>query len=120
MGYEDMAIGWNLHSQGWKQLLCPDVKLVDNYEYHPVSLFGRKVYLARKPSWYTYYHVRNLILIAKKSRGMAATIPATMLRVVIDFFLILGFRDQKLLRLKLTFLGLLAGFRGQTGKGPLP
>ena len=30
MGYEDLAIGWELHQRGRTQLLCRDVKVEDN------------------------------------------------------------------------------------------
>lgn len=120
MGYEDMAIGWELNRNGWTQLVCPDVQLVDNYEYSPVVFLGRTIHLAKKPLWYTYYHVRNLLLIAKKSRGQAVTVFGTIIRMFIDIFLIIAFRENKISRLKLILSGLSAGIRGRTGKGRLP
>jgi GT2 family glycosyltransferase len=120
MGYEDLAIGWELKRQGWLQLLCTDVEVSDNYEYAPVRLLGREIYLATKPSWYTYYHLRNQILIARGTRGTAVSWASILARAIVDVSLILLFRDLKGERLKLLLRGTIDGLKGRAGKGPVP
>jgi hypothetical protein len=120
MGYEDLAMGWELKRRGWTQLLCRDVKVDDDYEFAPVRLLGRQIHLAAKPPWYNYYQQRNLWLIARRTRGEAAGMPGVLARLIVDVALILGFRDRKAERLKLTFKGFRDGLAGRTGKGPVP
>lgn len=120
MGYEDLAIGWELQRNGWLQLLCTDVEVADNYEYAPINIAGRKIYLATKPSWYMYYQLRNLILVARGSSGKAIRWPSIVARGLIDVALILLFRDGKAERLKLLFRGVRDGLRGRSGRGPVP
>lgn len=120
MGYEDLAIGWELKRQGWKQLLDHDVKVIDSYEFRPVRFLGRRIHIAAKPSWYSYYHLRNLWLIASRSGGAATTKASVLRRLVIDIGLILLYRDRKTERLRLLLSGLRDGIRGVTGKGPVP
>lgn len=120
MGYEDLALGWDLQRHGWKQLLCQDVTLVDNYEFFPVRFFGRTIYLADKPSWYMYYHLRNLTLIARRSKGAAVSMPSVAFRTIVDILLSLLFRDRKSERLRLLIRGLRDGLRNVSGKGPVP
>lgn len=120
MGYEDLAVGWELMRGGWTQLLCSDVRAADNYEFTEVRLLGRTVHLAVKPSWYNFYELRNLALIARRSRGSAVSWANIGLRMMIDLVLILMFRDRKLLRLRLLMSGLFDGLRNVAGKGPVP
>ena len=120
MGYEDLAIGWELQSRGWSQLLSHDVKVIDTYEFRPVRLFGREVHIAAKPTWYNYYQLRNLWLIADGSGGRAVTKASVLRRLIVDVGLILIYRDRKVERLKLLLRGLRDGMRGITGKGPVP
>jgi len=120
MGYEDLAIGWELQRRGWSQLLDHSVKVIDSYEYRPVRFFGRRIHIAAKPSWYNYYQLRNLWLIASQSGGGATTKVGVLRRLIIDVLLILLYRDRKAERLRLLLLGLRDGIRGITGKGPVP
>ena len=120
MGYEDLAFGWELQRRGWVQLLCSNVPLIDTYEFAEVGLLGRRMHLAAKPSWYMYYQLRNLALIARRSRGQAVGWGSVALRTLVDVSLILLFRDRKLERLKLLLSGLVAGLRNRAGKGPVP
>lgn len=120
MGYEDLALGWELQRRGWTQLLCPDVTLTDSYEFSPVRVFGRDIHLAAKPSWYMYYQLRNLMLIARRSRGAAVSRPSVALRTIVDIGLTLLFRDHKRERLRLLVTGLRDGLRNVSGKGPVP
>lgn len=120
MGYEDLAIGWELKRRGWTQLLSHEVKVIDNYEFTPVRIFGREAHIADKPSWYSYYQLRNLWLVASQSGGRAVTQVSVLRRLVVDVVLILLYRDRKLERLKLLLRGLRDGMRGVSGKGPVP
>ena len=120
MGYEDLAIGWELQSRGWTQLLSHDVKVVDSYEFRAVHVFGRKAHIAAKPSWYSYYQLRNLWLIAEGSLGRAVTKGGVLSRLAIDAGLILLYRDKKSERLRLLLMGLRDGMRGVSGVGPVP
>jgi hypothetical protein len=120
MGYEDLAIGWELQRRGWTQLLSHNVKVIDSYEFRPVRLLGRDALIAAKPSWYSYYQLRNLWLIADRSGGNAVSKPAVLWRLIVDVGLILLYRDKKAERLRLLFKGLGDGKRGVSGKGPVP
>jgi GT2 family glycosyltransferase len=120
MGFEDLAIGWELRKNGWTQLLCTDVQVIDDYEFRRARIFGHPVYLTQKPVWYAYYHLRNLLIIARETKGEAIGWFDLAVRMVVDVTLVLLFRDQKLDRLRLLFKGLSDGWRGMTGKGPVP
>lgn len=120
MGYEDLALGWELRRRGWTQLLSHDVKVTDSYEFRPVRLLGSEVHIAAKPAWYSYYQLRNLWLIASESGGGAANKASVLRRLLVDIALILFYRDQKAKRLRLLLTGLRDGIRGISGKGPVP
>lgn len=120
MGYEDLALGWELYRRGWVQLLCRDVTLADDYEFREHRIFGRTVHLADKPSWYAYYQQRNLALIARSTGGKAVSWPGLFGRLIADIALTVLLRDNKRERLQLLLRGLRDGLRGLTGKGPVP
>ena len=119
MGYEDLAIGWELRRAGWRQYLCREVVVDDNYEFRAVRLAGRTIHLADKPVWYSYYQLRNLALIARGSAGRAVSWPAVARRAVIDSGLLLLRRDR-MARARLLWSGLADGVRGRSGQGPVP
>lgn len=118
MGYEDLAIGWELQQRGWAQLLCTDIQVADNYEFSPVRLLGWTIHLADKPNWYMYYQARNLVLIARRSSAVSWT--SVLCRMIVDVGLIVVFRSRKRDRLRLLFTGLRDGLRNVSGKGPVP
>jgi len=120
MGFEDLALGWELQRRGWVQLLCTNVLVNDTYEFKPVRLFGCTVHLASKPSWYAYYQIRNLVLIARRAGGSAVGWDGILLRFFADVVLVLFCRSQKRERLHLLFKGAIDGLRGVSGKGPVP
>lgn len=120
MGYEDLALGWELRQRGWTQYLCSDVTTIDNYEFGAVRILGRQIQLAAKPSWYNYYQLRNLALIARRTRGGAVSWGSIALRLAIDLALILLFRNAKIERITLLLKGLRDGLRNISGKGPVP
>jgi GT2 family glycosyltransferase len=120
MGWEDLALGWQLSAAGWGQILCNDVRLEDSYEYRKTRLLGKTVYVAAKPPWYSYYQLRNLLIIRRRSKSRAADIFAIALRGLVECAATMLFRERKAERVKLLFMGLLDGLRGVTGKGPVP
>ena len=120
MGYEDLALGWELQRHGWVRLLDCDLTVTDSYEFRPVRLLGREAHIACKPTWYSYYQLRNLWLIASRTGGRAVTKASVLRRLVVDVALILAYRDRKRERLRLLFKGLRDGMRGISGKGPVP
>ena len=120
MGWEDLALGWMLQERGWVQLRCSDVSVGDNYEYRAVSALGFTTYIAAKPSWYMYYQLRNLIIIARRSHGKALGFVAVARRGITDVLVTLLFRDRKRERLAFLARGLRDGMRGRGGKGPVP
>lgn len=119
MGYEDLALGWELHRRGWKQLISPAVTVDDNYEFRAFHIAGRTVHIADKPAWYSYYQLRNLALIARNTGGDAVSWFALAKRASIDFAL-LAVRSDRLRRARLLLKGLVDGLRGRSGKGPVP
>lgn len=119
MGYEDLAIGWELKRRGWRQLICDSVTVDDNYEFRPVRMFGRTVHVADKPTWYAYYQLRNLALISRATKGEAVSKFALGKRALVDFAL-LALRKDRAKRARLLVMGLIAGLRGQDGKGMVP
>jgi GT2 family glycosyltransferase len=119
MGYEDLAIGWELASRGWRQILCGNVIVDDNYEHRSVRFLGKRLEIVEKPAWYSYYQLRNLALIRRKTGGKALGGNALARRAARDLALLL-FKDNKRKRLELLLEGLSDGLRGRTGKGPVP
>lgn len=120
MGWEDLAIGWSLRRNGWTQIQCRDVTVVDTYEYRRVGFLGWKFYITEKPSWYAYYQLRNLLLIRGRSGGEAAGLPDIFKRLAIEIGVTLLYRSEKMKRLGLIRKGISAGMSGITGKGPVP
>lgn len=118
MGYEDLAIGWELRRRRWRQLLSADVVVDDNYEFRPVTILGTTVHIADKPVWYSYYQLRNLALIARGTGGDAIGWTSIARRGVMDF-LLLVFRRDRWKRAKLLARGLRDGMRGIGGIGDL-
>lgn len=70
--------------------------------------------------WYSYYNVRNLILICRHygSKGVSAkTVSLKLIQSCLRTFL---FEDKKITRLYMIYLGVLAGIRNESGpRGPL-
>lgn len=118
MGWEDLAFGWCLSNASWRQLRCDAVEFADNYEYEQVRLFGKPFYIARKPSWYAYYVIRNLMLFARRSRSGARGWRLVGSRLCREVVLTLLYRTEKMHRLRLLGRGFLDGLAGVTGKGP--
>lgn len=120
MGWEDLAYGWTLQRNGWRQLLCTEAEYHDDYEYQPVRAFGRTHYITRKPSWYAYYVIRNAILIVQRSAGGAAGWRFVANRLMREILFTGLFRQNKMQRFRMLALGFAHGLAGRTGKGPVP
>jgi GT2 family glycosyltransferase len=116
MGWEDLAFGWLLGSRGWKQLHCADADYLDDYEYARVSLLGRELFITRKPPWYAYYAIRNLLLIIRRASGGTAAWRFVAERLGRELLFTLLFRTDKLRRLRYLLRGLIDGLRGITGQ----
>jgi hypothetical protein len=115
MGWEDLAYGWSLSNAGWRQLFCADAEYRDDYEYQPVRLFGCDYFIARKPAWYAYYLIRNLVLIVLRTKAGWQGWLFLSNRLMREFAFTLLFRKQKLTRLRMLARGLFDGLRGRTG-----
>jgi GT2 family glycosyltransferase len=120
MGYEDLAIGWELHRQGWRQVLATKVIVEDNYELKAVRFLGKTMFLADKPSWYAYYQGRNLVALWKATKGKAVGTSALTLRLTADVLLAAAVHRNKRQRIALLFRGVRDGLAGRFGKGPVP
>jgi GT2 family glycosyltransferase len=120
MGYEDFGYGRMLKRQGYRQIVVTGAIFEDRYEYTPRDVLGHKLFLTDKPAWYTYYQIRNLLLIAPRAGHPVGVYAAISLRFVMEALSITLFRPQKLFRYKLLMAGLFDGLRGRTGKGRWP
>ena len=120
MGYEDLAYGIALYQSNWIQLSCRSARLTQVFDYVPRRLLGRTLHIPGKPVWYSYYNIRNLILIWRQygSNGVSLrTISWKLMQTSIRTLLL---EDKKITRLRLLYLGALAGINGKRGKGPYP
>jgi GT2 family glycosyltransferase len=120
MGWEDLGLGWSLRKAGWMQIQCSDVIIRDSYEYVPVTVLGRSTHKVEKPRWYSYYQVRNLILLNRGSNGEACSWYEIARRIVLALGMSLRFDPQWLATWKLLFKGIGDGVLGRSGKGPVP
>lgn len=119
-GWEDLAYSWQLGHDGWKQYRCSDAHYLDDYEYHRVSLLGRAFFIARKPPWYAYYLIRNLVLIVRRTKAGARGWWFIAQRLIREIGFTLLFRTEKGRRFAMLGKGLFDGLAGRTGKGPAP
>ena len=120
MGWEDLALGWQLSRDGWKQYRCAEAAYLDDYEYQKVRLLGRELYIARKPAWYAYYLIRNLVLIVRRTGAGAEGWWFLARRLAREIGFTILFRAEKRRRLVMLGRGLLDGLAGRTGKGAVP
>lgn len=119
-GWEDLAYGWQLHNDGWKQYRVAGADYLDDYEYERVRLFGCSFHIARKPLWYAYYLVRNLVLIVRATKAGARGWLFIANRLAREIAFTLLFRREKVRRLSTLARGLMDGLAGRTGRGPVP
>lgn len=119
-GWEDLAYGWQLTKTGWKQYLCSDAVYFDDYEYQHVSLLKLHLFITRKPSWTSYYVIRNLLLIVRRTGNSPQAWLFFTKRFAREVLFAILFRDAKLKRLSLIWQGFIAGLVDKTGKGEVP
>ncbi|MCC6338242.1 MAG: glycosyltransferase [Myxococcales bacterium] len=120
MGWEDLAYGWLLEEQGYRQFTLPNVILDDDYEYEARELGPFSVFVSDKPSWYWYYLGRNLLLATRRTHRGPRIQVLVGARVLAEAGVTALFRSRKTERLKLLARGILDGLRGVSGKGEVP
>jgi len=120
MGYEDLAYGIALNQGGWKQLSCRAAVLTGGFDYVSRQFLGRAFHIPQKPAWYSYYNIRNLLLIRQcygvhgvPWRSIVWKFAQSSLRIIL-------LEENKFSRIRFLCAGTLAGLTGQNGKGPVP
>jgi GT2 family glycosyltransferase len=108
MAYEDLEYGWRLHDHGYRQVIVCDAVFHDTYEYQPTA-FG---YVINKPTWRTYYNMRNLILAIRHTRNRPLYHATGALRFVLEFWVIVLLRRNKWRRMRMLWAGAIDGIRG--------
>jgi len=112
MGWEDLEYGWRLCDYGYRQVIVCDAVFLDNYEYMPTALGN----VVKKPSWRTYYHLRNLVLAIRRTRNRPLYYLVAAYRFALECGLILLVRKNKWRRLRLACAGASDGFKGVEGE----
>lgn len=120
MSWEDLGYGLCLKKGKWRQIICADAIFIDTYEYRKAKFLGKTIYVADKPTWYQYYHFRNLILIARRVDGGFKLYLSLFPMLIKDLVVIMSYKSDPLIRLRLLFRGALDGIRNISGKGPFP
>jgi len=120
MGWEDLEYGWRLMDHGYRQVIACDALFDDNYEYIRNSAELDGIRIVNKPSWLTYYSVRNLILIVRRARPVMKFEVLVGIRIILESLLIFLFRPTKRARLRFLLQGVADGLKNRTGKWVLP
>lgn len=120
MGYEDLAYGIALRQGGWIQLSCRSAQLTQVFDYVPRRFFWRTLHIPDKPIWYSYYNIRNLILIWRQYGARVLPLKTVWSKLIQSCLRTLVFEDKSIARLRMIFRGVLAGIRNERGKGPFP
>lgn len=120
MGYEDLGYGIALYQGNWIQLSCRSARLTQVFDYVPRRLLGRTLHIPDKPVWYSYYNIRNLILIWHQYGSTGVSLRSISWKLMQTSIRTLLLEDKKITRLQLLYLGVLAGITGESGKGPYP
>ena len=108
MAYEDLEYGWRLHDHGYRQVIVCDAVFHDAYEYRATPLG----YVISKPTWRTYYNMRNLILAIRRTRNRPLYHFTGAFRFILEFFVIILVREDKWRRLRMLCAGAIDGIRG--------
>ena len=116
LGWEDLAYGWLLGDLGFEQWVVTSAVFTDDYEYRTAA----GVTVTDKPSWYSYYHARNLILATRRTKSGLVTGGVVAARIALEVGVALLLREHKVDRVRLLALGALDGVLGKAGKGPVP
>lgn len=119
-GWEDLDYGLRLNNKGYRQVIVCAAVFEDNYEYAHVNTPTGHRRVVDKPSWITYYTIRNLILIARWAGPFVVFPSVVALRVVLECLVILFFRFDKRRRFRYLIRGVIDGLRNQTGKWIMP
>ncbi len=120
MGWEDLAYGYALDEHNWPQYVVRDAMFIDDREYLTRYVFGKKLTVSDKPSWYAYYFARNFILVGKeKTRTWdeRATIAA---RIGLEIAVTTVFKPKPIERLTYMAKGIKDGLVGKNGKWKFP
>ena len=120
MGWEDLGYGGLLFQHGWKQLASTGIVIREDYEYDAIEVGGVRLHLVNKPVFYSYYNIRNLLLICRRLKAGWMFRLDILLKFLKENAFNLVVRDKKLARLKLLWLGSLHGLKALGGKGPVP
>jgi rhamnosyltransferase len=120
MGWEDLGYGWLLDAHGWKQVVDPNAVFVDGYECRTVRVAGRDVTITDKPSWYTYYQIRNLLLCTRRAAHTPTDWAIAAGRIGLELGLSGLVRNDRSRRLRHLAAGVRDGLLGRTGKWRLP
>lgn len=120
LGWEDLALGWSLEQAGYTQAVVTSAVLEDDYEYSEHRVGPIRKVLSDKPSWYSYYVARNLILAARLTHQDLPMHAAVAVRTFLEFGITLIARKDKAKRLQLLVRGVIDGLLGHSGKGAVP
>lgn len=120
LGWEDLAYGWLLGDLGFEQWVVTSAVLRDDYEYRTTGGPFARVTVTDKPPWYSYYHARNLILAARRTRSgfLAGSVVAA--RIALEAGIVLVLREEKADRLRLLARGVLDAVQNKAGRGSVP
>lgn len=120
MGWEDLEYGWRLLSHGWEQYIVPIAQASDDYEYGTHRAIGLQLTIADKPSWYAYYHARNLLRLSLDQPHPVVHGAIAGARIVQEAILSALFKDEKVRRLQLLLRGTADALDRRMGRGPVP
>jgi GT2 family glycosyltransferase len=120
MGYEDLAYGLALNQNGWKQLVCRKAVLSKVFDYSALSLPVHGVFIQDKPDWYSYYNMRNLVIIHNEYGSQGISFKALVFKFFHSGLRILLLESNRFSKLALHFRGTVDGFRGRVGKYDVP
>ncbi len=114
---EDLGYGAALESRGYHQYVANEVVVDDPYEYTLKRIGPWERYVTEKPTWYQYYTVRNLILLAHDEPRLRTV---ALQKLAIELGMLALVRDQKLERLGLAARGLIDGALRRSGTWAKP
>ena len=120
MGWEDLGYGGLLSQHGWTQLASTGVVVREDYEYTAVKIAGIRLHLADKAAFYSYYSIRNLLLIRRRLQAGWLFRWDIAMKFLKENALNLLVRDKKLQRLRLLWTGAWHGWLDVAGKGSVP
>lgn len=120
MGWEDLVYGWALEDGRWTQRIAVDAVFDDPYEYaeRRAPLLGAR--LTEKPTWYSYYFSRNLILATRGKRRPWSVKAGVAARISAEIGVSATLRRRRRERVRLLVRGIRDGLKGKGGKGEVP